>query len=203
MQLTLHTLKSISKPSIAVIGLHGWTGDEYAMESVAKLLKLKHVKWFFPRAPYKAPSSKGFTWFEGSDDKGWNYEKTYEGLDRLLEQISNEGFSKEKLFVIGFSQGACLAMEYVLRLPFSIAGIIPVAGFIKFKENLKAEHSMKSKSTRVLLMHGTKDEIIDLKESQDSYQILKKLGYSVELQTYDAGHKISLSSKSAIESFIK
>ena len=73
MQLTLHTLESISKPSIAVIGLHGWTGDEYAMESVAKLLKLKHVKWFFPRAPYKAPSSKGFTWFEGSDDKGWNY----------------------------------------------------------------------------------------------------------------------------------
>ena len=52
-------------------------------------------------------------------------------------------------------------------------------------------------------MHGTKDEIIDLKESQDSYQILKTLGYSVELQTYDAGHKIPLSSKSAIESFIK
>ena len=93
--------------------------------------------------------------------------------------------------------------EYVLRLPFSIAGIIPVAGFIKFKENLKSEHSMKSKSTRVLLMHGTKDEIIDLKESQDSYQILKKLGYSVELQTYDAGHKIPLSSKSAIKSFFK
>ena len=107
------------------------------------------------------------------------------------------------IFVMGFSQGACLAMEYVLRLPFSIAGIIPIAGFIKFKDKLKLEHSQESKATKILLMHGEEDKIVDLDESKASFKILNDLGYSVDLQTYDAGHKIPLSCRAIIEHFIE
>ena len=205
MKLDLHILDSKTNARTAIIALHGWTGDQFVLEPVANMLKLGSVKWFFPCAPYFAPTpkKKGFTWFEGSDNKGWSYQKTFDGLDSLFNQILNEGFGKMDIFVMGFSQGACLAMEYVLRLPFSIAGIIPIAGFIKFKDKLKLEHSQESKATKILLMHGEEDKIVDLDESKASFQILNDLGYSVDLQTYDAGHKIPLSSRAIIEPFIE
>ena len=203
MKLDLHILDSKTNPSTVIIALHGWTGDQFVLEPVANMLKLSSVKWFFPRAPYRAPLKKGFTWFEGSDEKGWSYQKTFDGLDSLFNQIINEGYGKMDIFVMGFSQGACLAMEYVLRLPFSIAGIIPIAGFIKFKDKLKLEHSQESKATKILLMHGEEDKIVELNESKASFKILNDLGYSVDLQTYDAGHKIPLSCRAIIEPFIE
>ena len=74
MKLDLHILDSKTNARTAIIALHGWTGDQFVLEPVANMLKLGSVKWFFPRAPYFAPTpkKKGFTWFEGSDNKGWS-----------------------------------------------------------------------------------------------------------------------------------
>ena len=35
------------------------------------------------------------------------------------------------MYLLGFSQGACLAMEFMIRQEFSLGGIIPISGFIK------------------------------------------------------------------------
>ena len=52
-------------------------------------------------------------------------------------------------------------------------------------------------------MHGEEDKIVDLDESKASFKILNDLGYNVDLQTYDAGHKIPLSCRAIIEPFIE
>ena len=48
------------------------------------MLKIKNVKWFFPRAPYKAEKKHGNSWFDGNDEKGWQYSKTMNGLENLI-----------------------------------------------------------------------------------------------------------------------
>ena len=82
MKLDLHILDSKTNASTAIIALHGWTGDQFVLEPVANMLKLGSVKWFFPRAPYFAPTpkKKGFTWFEGSDKKAGVIKKPLMGL---------------------------------------------------------------------------------------------------------------------------
>ena len=64
--------------------------------------------------------------------------------------------------MIGFSQGACLAIDFALRLKFSIGGIVAIAGFIKFKERFLEEASKESGDTPILLMHGNQDDIIPM-----------------------------------------
>ena len=103
MKLITHTYSDSNNPSKAIIALHGWTGDEFVFEPVAKMLKIDSAKWFFPRAPYIAEKKEGNSWFGGNDEEGWHYSKTMNGLDNLVNKIIESGFIAENIFIIGFS----------------------------------------------------------------------------------------------------
>ena len=55
-KLFTRTYATSDKPDKAIIAIHGWKGDEYVFEQVAKLINLENSEWFFPRAPYKIDS---------------------------------------------------------------------------------------------------------------------------------------------------
>ena len=201
-KLVTRTVSSSDQPTKAIIGLHGWTGDEHVFEPVAKMMNIDDAQWYFPRAPYKADSGKGYSWFSGTDETGWDIEKTRVGIHQLLADIRSEGFSPKNIFLIGFSQGASLAMEIALRLPFAIGGIVPIAGFIKYRDTLSHEAAKESKATPVLLLHGSQDEIIHVIASEKAHDFFKERGNPVYFKRYDGGHKIPKRTGPIIKSFI-
>jgi len=201
-KLVTRTFSSSDQPTKALIGLHGWTGDEHVFEPVAKMMNIDDAQWFFPRAPYKADSGKGYSWFSGTDETGWDIEKTRIGIHQLLADVRSNGFSPKNIFLIGFSQGASLAMEIALRLPFAIGGIVPIAGFIKFRDTLSNEATKKSKATPVLLLHGSQDEIIHVIASEKAHDFFKERGNPVYFKRYDGGHKIPKRTGPIVKSFI-
>ena len=71
MELITHTNSDSNNPFKAIIALHGWTGDEFVFEPVAKMLKIDRAKWFFPRAPYKAEKK------EKNNKNDWDKIKEY------------------------------------------------------------------------------------------------------------------------------
>ena len=201
-KLVTRTYTTSYKPDKAIMALHGWKGDEYVFEQVAKLIKLENSEWFFPRAPYKADSGEGNSWFGGNDETGWEFDKTFDGMNDLINKIQKRGYSSSKIFLIGFSQGACLAIDFALRLPFSIGGIVVIAGFIKFKERFLEEASKESGDTPILLMHGNQDDIIPIKAGKTAYNILHERGYPIYFDSYNAKHKIPLKKMNLINEFI-
>ena len=201
-KLVTRTFSSSDQPTKALIGLHGWTGDEHVFEPVAKMMNIDDAQWFFPRAPYKADSGKGYSWFSGTDETGWDIEKTRVGIHQLLADVRSNGFSPKNIFLIGFSQGASLAMEIALRLPFAIGGIVPIAGFIKFRDTLSNEATKESKATPVLLLHGNQDEIIHVIASEKAHDFFKERGNPVYFKRYDGGHKIPKRTGPIVKSFI-
>ncbi|MBE60688.1 MAG: hypothetical protein CMG40_05505 [Candidatus Marinimicrobia bacterium] len=201
-KLVTRTFSSSDQPTKALIGLHGWTGDEHVFEPVAKMMNIDDAQWFFPRAPYKADSGKGYSWFSGTDETGWDIEKTRIGIHQLLADVRSNGFSPKNIFLIGFSQGASLAMEIALRLPFAIGGIVPIAGFIKFRDTLSNEATKESKATPVLLLHGNQDEIIHVIASEKAHDFFKERGNPVYFKRYDGGHKIPKRTGPIVKSFI-
>ena len=201
-KLVTRIFSSSDQPTKAIIGLHGWTGDEHVFEPVAKMMNIDDAQWFFPRAPYKADSGKGYSWFSGTDETGWDIEKTRVGIHQLLTDVRSNGFSPKNIFLIGFSQGASLAMEIALRLPFAIGGIVPIAGFIKFRDTLSNEATKESKATPVLLLHGNQDEIIHVIASEKAHDFFKERGNPVYFKRYDGGHKIPKRTGPIVKSFI-
>ena len=190
------------QPKRAVIGLHGWTGDEHSMVPVARSMELEHTKWYIPRAPYSDDMGKGFTWFSGNDEVGWKYEKTFELTSELMTQVMDDGFFPKDIYMIGFSMGAGLSYHVALRLDFNIGGIIPIAGMIRNPERLFADATEASRKTPILILHGTDDEIVTPDRGQIAYELLSEQGYCVRLELYKAKHKIPLSVNDLITGFI-
>jgi phospholipase/carboxylesterase len=201
-ELVTRTYSTSQKPIKAIIAIHGWKGDEYVFEQVAKLISLENSEWFFPRAPYKADSGNGNSWLGGNDEVGWKFDKTFNGINDLINKIQKRGYSPSKIFLIGFSQGACIAIDFALRLPFSIGGIISIAGFIKFKKRFLKDATKESTRTPILLMHGNQDDVIPVKAGKTTNDILVEKGYPTHFDRYDAKHKIPLKKMNLINKFI-
>ena len=197
-------VRSFSKsknPKKVIIALHGWTGDISSMEPVANAWGLDDVKWVLVQAPYIATNG-GFTWFDGNEDIGWKYQDSFDILSKLISELNDQGFPNHAIYILGFSQGACLSMEFMIRQTFSLGGIIPIAGFIRYKERFKQDVLNESRNTRVLLLHGDKDEVILPEQSQISFELLKGAGFETQLHILAARHKVPLQAKILIENFI-
>ena len=197
-------VRSFSKsknPKKVIITLHGWTGDISSMEPVANAWGLDDVKWVLVQAPYIATNG-GFTWFDGNEDIGWKYQDSFDILSKLISKLNDQGFPNHAIYILGFSQGACLSMEFMIRQTFSLGGIIPIAGFIRYKERFKQDVLNESRNTRVLLLHGDKDEVILPEQSQISFELLEGAGFDTQLHIMAARHKVPLQAKILIENFI-
>ena len=197
-------VRSFSKsknPKKVIITLHGWTGDISSMEPVANAWGLDDVKWVIVQAPY-ITTNGGFTWFDGNEDIGWKYQDSFDILSKLISELNDQGFPNHAIYILGFSQGACLSMEFMIRQRFSLGGIIPIAGFIRYKERFKQDVLNESRNTRVLLLHGDKDEVIFPEQSQMSFELFKAAGFETQLHILAARHKVPLQAKNLIENFI-
>ena len=188
-------------PEKVLIALHGWTGNISSMEPVANAWGLDDVKWVLVQAPYTATDG-GFTWFDGNEDIGWKYQDSFDILSKLISELNDQGFPNHAIYILGFSQGACLSMEFMIRQTFSLGGIIPIAGFIRYKERFKQDVLNESRNTRVLLLHGDKDEVILPEQSQMSFELFKGEGFETQLHILAARHKVPLQAKNLIENFI-
>jgi len=197
-------VRSFSKsknPKKAIITLHGWTGDISSMEPVVNAWGLDDVKWVLVQAPYIATNG-GFTWFDGNEDIGWKYQDSFDILSKLISELNDQGYPNHAIYILGFSQGACLSMEFMIRQTFSLGGIIPIAGFIRYKERFKQDVLNESRNTRILLLHGDKDEVILPEQSQISFELLEGAGFETQLHIMAARHKVPLQAKILIVNFI-
>ena len=185
----------------AIIALHGWTGNLTSMKPVANALKIENTTWFFLQGPF-AIKEDGYSWFEGNEKTGWKYQESFDLLNKMISNLNEQGFPNQKIFILGFSQGACLAMEYIIRQEFSIGGVIPIAGFIGYKDRFKKDILSKDRNTPVLLIHGNKDRVVLPEESKIAHRLFSEAGFRAELHTLSAGHKVPIQAKKLIESFI-
>ena len=93
-------------------------------------------------------------------------------------------------------------MEFIIRQEFSLGGIIPIAGFIGKKDRFKSDIVDGAQDTPVLLIHGSRDEMVLPEEGEIAFELFSDAGFKVQLQTLPVGHKIPLQKKDIIEKFI-
>lgn len=170
----------------AIIAIHGWTGNVNYLKSLSEQWLFTETKWIFIEGPYKA-KPKGFSWFKGNDKNGWEYEKSFDILIHTIQSLIECGYQHKQIYMLGFSQGACLAMEFIVRQKFSIGGVIPISGFIKDKSYFKESKNIFSKDTKILLLHGQKDNIVNAKESKIAFKLFVDLGFKTGIHIFKGG----------------
>jgi predicted esterase len=92
----------------------------------------------------------------------------------------------EQLFIVGFSQGACIAVEYALRYPGSCGAIVVFSGCLMGPAGTdwRPANGKTLRGLRVFLTGSDMDEWIPEERTRQTAEVLKRLGADVEMRIY-------------------
>lgn len=114
-------------------------------------------------------------------------------LSDLIEQLKVEhGFAQKDIYLLGFSQGACLALEFVARNPGHFGGVFGLSGGLIGPEGTTWPEHGSLEGTPVFLGCSDADLHIPKERVVETASVLEKLNAKVTMKLYsDFGHSIN------------
>ena len=174
-----------------IVAIHGWQGDRDSMRPLIKSMKIPNAGWYLLEAPYPVKEGKGWSWSYEISDGNWVINEPQKLLNHFFSALFEKYISKN-IYVIGFSQGGLVCLDFVLFLDQPLGGVFPICGFLRQpKVELERFHPAQKK-TPVLIGHGKDDDKVPVSASENAYQLLKDQGANVNLFLYNGKHKIGM-----------
>jgi predicted esterase len=138
---------------------------------------------------FVAPQAAGHTWYPYSflASRAQNepfLSSALTTVDDVVEQMKENEFAVEKIVVGGFSQGACLASEYVARHPVRYGGLIAFSGGLIGPLDEPLDHSGDLAQTPVFLGCSDIDPHIPLARVDETAAVLTAMQAQVTKQIY-------------------
>jgi len=213
MQLSLHHLTRFpashsdfeSAPVYpTILALHGRGSNERDLISLADYLP-QNFLWISPRGTF-ALGADSFEWFQisqiGKPD-ATRLANALNTLDTFIDEIvTNYPVDKNKLYLLGFSQGSIMSTSYALTKPQRIAGVIAQSGYIPHESGLQIDEA-GIKSKPFILTHGIQDSMLPVDWARRSRDTLQKLEANLEYYEFNMGHQVSEESLTVINSWLE
>jgi phospholipase/carboxylesterase len=175
-------------PDAAVVLLHGYGSDGNDLIGLAPHWQglLPGALFVSPHAPEPADmTAAGHQWF-AIDWSGDRLASRQTGVtkarpvltDFLNDLWSQTGVTPERTLLVGFSQGAMMALHVGLSLPSEqmLMGIIGFSGALLPPDDFEAPGLARPP---VCLVHGDRDDVVDPQHSHDANSLLTKSGLEV------------------------
>lgn len=143
-----------------------------------------------PKFAFLAPQASGKNWFLNNfmaptvRNEPW-LSSALATISELLEQTQKAGIPLERTILLGFSQGACLALEYAARNPRKYGGVVGMSGGLFGPDDLERDFSASLDGTPVFIGSSDKDTFIPKERAVFSAAILKKMGAEVNIRIYE------------------
>ncbi|HEU0002764.1 MAG TPA: alpha/beta hydrolase [Ktedonobacteraceae bacterium] len=150
-----------------------------------------------PGFAYLAPEAAGNTWYPNSflAPLASNEPGLSSGLAliaSLLDRVSEAGIPPERVVIVGFSQGACLSLEFVARHARRYGGMIALSGGLIGPDGTPRDYPGSLAGTPVFLGCSDIDPHIPKERVLHSAGVMEALGGQVTAKLYPRmGHTIN------------
>jgi phospholipase/carboxylesterase len=166
----------------AVVLLHGRGGSAEDILSLAQPL-------YRERLAYLAPQAAGHTWYPNSFLAPREANEPYLSsalakVGSIIAEIESAGISRDRILIAGFSQGACLATEFVASNPGRYAGLIAFTGGLIGPPDANLHHEGSLGATPALFLSGDPDSHVPWQRVQASATELERMGAVVTAHRY-------------------
>lgn len=145
---------------------------------------------------YAAPQAAGGSWYPSSflapmaqNERG--IESAFGVLSRLIASLHAEGVESRRIGLLGFSQGACLILEYAARHADRYAAIIGLSGGLIGPPGTLRNYTGAFSQTPVFLGCSDEDPHIPLARVRESAQVFRRMDANVDERIYARmGHTV-------------
>ena len=182
----------------AVIMLHG------RGSSPEDILGLRQ-HFDFPNTLFIAPRARNNTWYPQrfirptSENEPW----LTSALETVSQAIQQTRLPLEKIVLLGFSQGACLVLEYAARHGGRFGGVIAFSGGLIGADFELGKLGQPLLETPVFIGCDETDFHIDLSRVEESAKILTQQGAKVDKRIYKGlGHSLNLDEITAAQQIL-
>ena len=144
-----------------------------------------------------APQATGSTWYPYSFMAPPAQNEPYlssalQILQDLVTDINAAGIPNERIYFLGFSQGACLTLEFVARNAARYGGIVAFTGGLIGDKINRENYKGNFGGTPVFIGTSDPDPHVPVERVYATTNILKDMGASVMEKVYPLmGHTIS------------
>lgn len=105
-------------------------------------------------------------------------------VEDVVRQIAAAGIPAERVALLGFSQGACLALETAARNARRYAGLLGFSGGLIGPPGTRFDYAGTLEDTPVFLGCSDVDAHIPVERVQETAEALQRLGADVDLRIY-------------------
>ncbi|MFP4644248.1 MAG: alpha/beta hydrolase, partial [Spirochaetales bacterium] len=192
-----HTGPDLTEAWGAIVLIHGRGASAKSMLPVADHLELE-------RFHIAAPQADGFSWYpysflEPSDRNEPGITSGLATIDELIRSFEGAGLDSSCIFLLGFSQGACLAAEYAARVAYRhdghglrLGGVFCLSGGVIGAPEEAREYAGSLHGTPVVLGCSDVDMHIPEARVHETRTVLEALDANVDEKIYPGmGHTIN------------
>ena len=175
--------KALVDAEKVLIMIHGRGASS---EDILRLAPHLHVQDY----ALMAPQATNHTWYPFSfmakpeQNEPW-LSSALALLKELVNEVIDQGILSENIYFLGFSQGACLSLEFVARNAVRYGGVVAFTGGLIGDRINRENYSGDFDGTPVFLGTGDPDPHVPLERVDESQSILEEMNAVVNVKVYE------------------
>ncbi len=181
--------EDLARADAAVVLIHGRGATAEGMLGLS-------LEFGVPGIAYAAPQAPGMTWYPHAflAPLAANEPKLSQSLaivDEVVADAVAKGVPHERIVLAGFSQGACLAVEYAARHARRWGGGVVLTGGLIGPDGAARDYAGSLTGTPIFLGSSDVDAHVPLARVHETVEVLSRLGADVTTRIYPGmGHSI-------------
>jgi predicted esterase len=157
---------------------------------------------------FLAPQAAGRTWYPYSflspiQDNQPGINSGLKVIAGLIASLVLQGIPHERIALIGFSQGACLSLEFAARHPQRYRGVVGLSGGLIGPPGTARDYPGSFSGAPVFLGCSDIDAHIPLARVNESADVFRRMGASVDERIYpQMGHTVNPDEIAAVRALL-
>jgi len=175
---------------VAIVLVHGREATAQSIVKMADEFYQHGVAYFAPQAAWNRWYPNAFTAPTEVNEPGRS--SGLQAIDEAVAGANDVGIPTERVILLGFSQGACLASEYAARNPRRYGGVVVLSGGLIGESIDPSGYEGNVEETPVFLGCSDADPHIPEERVHESAEIFEQLTADVTKRLYEGmGHRIN------------
>jgi len=179
----------LASATAAMIMVHGRGATATDIMTIAPELKAQGLAYLAPQAPSNVWYPNPFTAPLESNEPFLS--SALHALAELVARVE-KSVPAERIVLLGFSQGACLTLEFAARHARRYGAVIGLSGGLIGPDSTPRDYSGRFDATPVFLGCSDVDPFIRKDRVIEASEVLERMGAAVTLRLYPGmGHEVS------------